>query len=121
MKSLPERKFFVALLAAFVLTASVSGFLAVRLAVRTIYWSTHQNKPIEEWMPLGYVAHSHGVSPIILQTALGLPAGIRDRSPLGEIAKGQGKSFEEVRRTLEAAIAAERNQATEPGRDPVGQ
>ncbi|WP_105374933.1 MULTISPECIES: hypothetical protein [Neorhizobium] len=121
MKFLPERKIFVALLAAFTLTAGISGFLAVRLAVRTIYWSSHQDEPIEEWMPLGYVANSHGVSPILLQTALGLPAGVRDRSPLGEIARKQGKSFAEVRRTLEEAIAAKRNQDIEPGRNPAGQ
>ena len=121
MKSFPKRGFSVALLAAFVLTAGISSFLAVRLAVRTIYWSSHQDEPIEEWMPLGYVAHSHGVSPILLQTALGLAVGVRDRSPLGEIARKQGKSFEEVRRTLEEAIAAKRNQDIEPDRNPAGQ
>ncbi|WP_172746768.1 hypothetical protein [Neorhizobium sp. T25_13] len=116
-----ERKLFVVLLSAFLLAATVSGVLAVRLVVRTIYWSAHQNEPIEGWMPLGYVAHSYGVSPVVLQTALGLPIGIRDRRPLSEVAAEQGKSFEEARKALEAAIAADRKQASETGGVRTGQ
>ena len=121
MRAPRDRKLFVALLAAFLLAATVSGVLAVRLVVRTIYWSAHQNEPIEGWMPLGYVAHSYGISPVVLQTALGLPVDIRDRRPLSEVAAQQGKSFEEVRKALDAAIAAERKRVSEAGDGRTGQ
>lgn len=64
-------------------------------------------------MWVGYVARSHQVAPAALLVALGLPTDIRDRRPLGEIAREQNKQFGDIRTLLEAAIAEEKRKVTE--------
>jgi hypothetical protein len=93
------------LLVAFVVAALGSAVFATRFVVQTIYWSTHREEPIERWMPVGYVAHSHGVQPSLLFEVLELPAGQWDRRPIGEIAAKKGVPFDEIKAELEAAIA----------------
>jgi hypothetical protein len=93
------------LLAAFVVAALGSAVFATRFVVQTIYWSMHREEPIEGWMPLRYVAHSHGVEPSLLFDALDLPPDRWDRRPIGDIAKAKGLPVAELRVKLEAAIA----------------
>ena len=103
------------LLAAVLLVALVAaalfGFRTVRSA---LYWSQHRNDPIERWMTVNYVARSYGVPPEVLWDALGLAPARRPspdaRRPLSEIATTRGQSFEQVRATLDAAIARARAQ-----------
>ena len=64
-------------------------------------------------MWVGYVARSHQVAPAALLAALGLATDVRDRRPLGEIAREQNKQFGDIRTLLEAAIAEEKRKATE--------
>ncbi len=96
------------LLAAFLLVGIATGIFGARAVVSAIYWSQHRDDPIVGWMTIGYVAHSHDVPPQVLQQAIGLPTGVRDRRPLSEIAAAEGRSLGEVVAMLEAAIAAER-------------
>ena len=93
------------LLAAFVAAVLGSAVFATRFVAQTIYWSTHREEPIEGWMPLRYVAHSHGVEPSVLFDALDLPPDRWDRRPIGDIAEAQGVPVAEVTAKLEAAIA----------------
>lgn len=75
----------------------------------SIYWRLHHREPIERWMPIGYIAHSYDVPPDVLERALGMPErrppARPDRRPIGDIATSQGKSFDEVKATLQNAIA----------------
>lgn len=107
-----RRLLLVALAAALAGTA----LFATRLVIQAVYWSQHRDEPIESWMTIGYVAHSHGVPVRLLQEAAGLPLGKPDRRSLGEISASSGKSFAELKTELAKAIAASR--AT-PSVDPA--
>ncbi len=100
-----------------VVAAGLFGFRTVRSA---LYWSQHRDDPIERWMSVGYVARSYDVPPGALWDALGLPPARppsrEARRPLSEIATARGQSFEQVRATLEQAIA--RARAAEPALRP---
>ena len=103
------------LAAVFVVALIAAGMFAMRTVRYTLYWSQHRNEPIERWMTVHYVAHSYDVPADVLFEALGLPAPSsplrRDRRPLSAIAAAQGQSFDQVRTTLEQAIARERGQS----------
>lgn len=98
----------------FLLALLAAGLFAFRTVRYTLYWSQHHNDPIERWMTVNYVARSYDVPPEALWTALGLPPArppSRDaRRPLSAIATARGQTFEQVRATLEAAIADARAQ-----------
>ena len=101
------------LLTAVLLVAMVAaGLFAFRTVRSALYWSQHRNDPIERWMTVNYVARSYDVPPDALWDALGLPPARppsrEARRPLGEIATARGQSFEQVRATLEQAIARAR-------------
>lgn len=108
--------FFAALVAA--------GLFAARTVRYTLYWAQHRNEPIERWMPVNYVAHSYDVPPEVLWNALGLPPArppfAAARRPLSEIAAAQGKTFEQVKATLEQAIAVARAAGPPPPRNNRG-
>ncbi len=96
------------LAAVFVVALVGAGLFAVRTVRFAIYWRTHHNQPIERWMTLNYIAHSYTVPREVLEEALGLPpsTGLArpDRRPLAEIATSQGKTFDQLKATLLAAI-----------------
>lgn len=94
---------------AFAVSLGATGFFATRFVVHAIYWSQHRDEPIAPWMTVGYVARSYDIAPLVLQEALGLVPGVRDRRTLGEIAASQGREFDAVRSALERAIAATRS------------
>jgi hypothetical protein len=100
------------LAAVFVLAVVLAGLFTVRTVTYTLYWRSHQNEPIERWMTVGYIAHSYGLPREVLEEALGLPPSrppLRaDRRPLSEIATAQGKTFDQLKTTLQDAIAKAR-------------
>lgn len=93
------------ILAAFVLTLAFTGFQIFRTVQFATYWRQHRDEPIAEWMRVGYVANSYHVPLSVLNQAIGLPVGERDRRPLTEIAKSQNRPFEEIKADLEKAIS----------------
>ncbi|MEX0955802.1 MAG: hypothetical protein WDZ83_11400 [Rhizobiaceae bacterium] len=99
-----HRLLLIAFTAALVLTL----FFAVRTTVFFIYWSGHQNVPIEGWMTIGYVAHSYRLAPAELQEALGFDPNSPNREPLGRIANEMRIPLDELIGRVEAAIAAAR-------------
>lgn len=102
MKKIGWRQALVAL--AFLLSLSVAVIFVVRAARPAIYWHYHQDEPIRSWMNVGYVAHSYHVPPHVLYRALGLPHKPPDKRPLGELAKAQNHSMDEIRTVLLDAI-----------------
>ncbi|MFN2598265.1 MAG: hypothetical protein ABR563_13885 [Pyrinomonadaceae bacterium] len=121
LKGFGWRQWLVVLL--FFVVLGATALHATFTLRRAIYWRQHQDDPIRGWMTVGYVAHSYRVPPRVLYEALDLPPrephdphAPRDRRPLREIAREQGRTVEEITATLQAAIARERERqrATPP-------
>jgi hypothetical protein len=96
------------LTSAFLLACAVTLFFAGRLVFFTIYWTTHQEMPVQGWMTVGYVARSWGLEPLELDAEAGLPLPEEKRraQPLSEIARDRGVPVAEVIAEVEAAVAA---------------
>jgi hypothetical protein len=98
--------------ALFVLVLGATALHAARTFQRARYWREHRDEPIRAWMTVGYVAHSYRVPPRALYQALDLPprdpGSPRDRRPLREIAREQGRTLEEISAALQQAIERER-------------
>ena len=105
--------------AGLVIAVFITLFFGVRAVRRFTHRPTHE--PIREWTNIPYVAHSYGVPPRELFTALGLPSsGPPDRRPIKEIAKSLGKSSDEVIAQLQAAIVeAHPPRPPEPAQEPT--
>ncbi len=93
------------LVSAFVLFTLLALFFAGRLATRAVYWSTHQNQPVAEWMTVGYIAHSWHLDTRELEAASGLPPPAGHPLTLGEIAQQRGVPVSQIIAAVEAAIA----------------
>lgn len=91
--------------AAFVFMSVLTFALILRLVASIAYWSTHRNLPVEGWMPLGYVSRSHDIPVEKLRSIADLPPDMRDRRPISEIAKSQGKTTSEFIIHIEEGIA----------------
>lgn len=96
------------LILAFVVAATATTLLGARLIASTIYWSRHQDAPIEAWMTVGMVSRSYDVPRSVVAEAAGLGEGGFDRRPLSEIATGQGIATADLIARLDAAIARHR-------------
>lgn len=125
LKGFGWRQWVVVLL--FFVVVGATALHATFTLRRAIYWRQHQDDPIRGWMTVGYVAHSYRVPARVLYEALDLqppaphePRGQRDRRPLREIAREQGRTVEEIAATLQAAIARERErERATPGAPPT--
>jgi ABC-type nickel/cobalt efflux system permease component RcnA len=104
--------------AAFVLFVLAGIFFAVRAMRPAMYWHRHKDEQIESWMSVGYVAHSYHVPPHVLTSALGLAHRPPDKRPLGEIARSQNRSMDEIRTVLLNAIVHARPPYPPPSPDP---
>lgn len=109
MKSLLRPRALLRL--AFYLMLVLAFAFALRLGVGLVYWNANQARPIEAWMPVGYVARSWDVPPEVLAEALGIESGALPRQSLERIASGQGIPVSEVISRLQAAIDAHRGTA----------
>lgn len=93
------------LVSAFVLFTALALFFVGRLAYRVVYWSTHHDQPVAEWMTVGYIGHSWHLDPRAIDAAAGLPPPAGHPLTLGEIAQQRGVPVEQVIASVEAAIA----------------
>lgn len=91
---------------AFALALAAAVILAARAVLRFVYWRNHRDEKVAGWMPLGYVARSHGVAVAALRRALGLPEGVADRRPIEEIARERGIETAAFVAEVEEALAA---------------
>ena len=92
--------------AAFVIVTALVLFLSIRLVVSTLYWNQHRNEPIQPWMTLNYVSHSHSIPKDYLETALDLPEDLRKRASLTELAARRDQSVAVLTAEMSAIIAA---------------
>ena len=93
------------LLGLFVLSLAVTAFFMVRTVVFVVHWSDprNQDRAIEGWMPLRYVARSWHVPPEVLGEALGLEPGAR--LTVSDIATARDSDVGTISAELRAAIA----------------
>lgn len=97
------------LILAFVIAATATTVLGARLVASTLYWSRHQDAPIETWMTVGMVSRSYDVPRSVVAEAAGVPDGTGDRRPLAEIASAKGIAPDDLIARLNAAIADHRS------------
>ena len=92
---------------AFILAVLFTCMFAFRSVAMLIYWShpDHQNQAIQAWMTPRYVAQSWQLPPDVMYRALGTDEMPGRRIMLGEIAKQQGISMDELAARIAAAAA----------------
>lgn len=96
---------------AFALALVLALAFALRLGVSVIYWGANQSRPIEPWMPVGYVARSWDVPREALAEALDLEPGALPHASIQRIASQRNEPVADVIARLEAAVAAHRAEA----------
>ena len=104
------------LIGSFMLALAVAGWHGFRFVRDAIYWDMNRDEPILGWMNVGFVAHSYHVPQPVLYDALGLPAKPPDKRPLSEIAAAQGKSIDDIAKSLNDAVIHARQSAAPPAR-----
>ena len=77
------------------------GYRAGRTA-RHVHW---QNEPIQPWMSVPFVAHTHHTSSERLFQAIHVQPNPRDRRPIRDIARAEKLPIAELIRALQDAIA----------------
>jgi hypothetical protein len=87
------------------------GYRAGRTA-RHVGW---QNEPIQPWMSVPFVAHTHHTRSELLFQAIHVQPNPRDRRPIRDIARTEQLPVAEVIRKLQDAIA----NANRPGSEAV--
>ncbi len=97
----------------FVLALVLVLLFGLRLIVAAHYWSqpAHTDRPIEGWMPVGYVAMSWDVPREVLAETLGIEPGSQAHKSLATLASERGVGVEVLTAQLLAAIAAHREGA----------
>lgn len=97
----------------FALALVLTVFFGGRLVLHTVYWSdpAHRDQTIAGWMTPGYVAHSWRVPNKLVGDALGFTKEtFQPGQTLGELARERGVTVDDLKQTLDAAIAAFRVQ-----------
>lgn len=95
------------LLSAFAAAMAVTLFFAVRFALWVLYWNdpAHRDQPLEDWMTIGYIAHSYDVPRDALIDALHLKPPEKGKRPtLESIAIDRGQTPEAFEADIQAAI-----------------
>ena len=99
------------LLIGFSTATLVTLFFLTKFTLSLIYWSNHQDAPIETWMPVGYIARSYEVDRDWLMQQTGLPADhYQPRLSVEDAATEAGISFEDMRGRLLVAIQEHRSE-----------
>lgn len=83
-----------------------SGSFIWRLA----YWQMHAREEVQAWMTVGYVGHSWGIKPALIDEQAGLPLPEKGHPyTLQEIADQRGVPVEDIIARVNEAVAAIRS------------
>lgn len=93
------------LVSALAVTTALTLYFAISFMVKFVYWTTHRQEQIQPWMTVGYVGHSWGLNPRLIDQVAGLPMPIDHPLTLNEIAKQRGVPVEQVVKSVEEAVA----------------
>lgn len=100
------------LTAGFCLAIAITSFFSYR-AGRTARHVRWQNEPIQPWMSVPFVAHTHHVRSELLFQAIGVQPNPRDRRSIRDIAREEKLPVAELMRDLRNAIADAHGSGTE--------
>lgn len=96
------------------------SLFTVNFAVRAFHHGQRlrerTDEPIQPWMNVPYISRAYAVPPPVVAAAIGLAPEQRDRRPLQEIARQQGRPTATLITEIMAAIEQER--ATHPPGPP---
>ena len=103
------------LASAFLLATLVMLAFAGSFAVRLVYWQIHAEEDVQAWMTVGYVGHSWGIKPLLIDETAGLPPPV-DGHPLTlqEIADQRGVPVSAIISEVEAALEKLQARVAEP-------
>ena len=102
----------------FLVALAITIFFGIRAYQQATQLRSQTDEPIRPWMNVSYIAHSYDVPQDVLYEALGLPTDRPDPRPVGEIARDEGRCFEEVRAVLLEAIREAHGPPTPPPPPP---
>jgi hypothetical protein len=90
----------------FLIALALTLFFVTRLLVHLLTWEGHLHEPIKPWMTIGYVGHSWGLNPKVIDERAGLPLPVNGRPfTLQEIADDRGVPVEDIIKQVEDAVA----------------
>jgi hypothetical protein len=92
----------------FCLAIAATFFFAYR-AGKTARHVRFQNEPIQSWMSVPFVAHTHHTREEPLFEAIRVPPNPRDRRPIRDIARAEKRPAAELIRDLRKAISNNEN------------
>ncbi len=104
----------LALILGFCLAIGVTFFFGYR-AGRTARHIRWQDEPIQSWMSVPYIAHTHHTRSELLFEAIHVAPNPRDRRPIREIARSERLPVTDLIRDLRKAIAS----ANPPGSEGI--
>ncbi|HEY0738453.1 MAG TPA: hypothetical protein VGD69_26275 [Herpetosiphonaceae bacterium] len=88
------------------------SLFTVNFAVRAFHhgrrFRERTDEPIQPWMNVPYISRAYAVPPPVVAAAIGLAPEQRDRRPLQEIAREQGRATQTLIAEIMAAIERER-------------
>ena len=113
MKTNGWRFWLVAVL--FLVAVLVTSLFTIRAVRQSSRLRARAGEPVQAWMSVPYIAHSHRVPPRTLFQAIGVqPGPPPDRRPIREIARVQGRPVEELISELNEAVQRARQGSPTP-------
>lgn len=110
----PRRRTLILFLG-FCLAIAATFFFGYR-AGRTVRHVRWQNEPIQSWMSVPFVAHTHHTREQLLFEAIRVPPNPHDHRPIRDIARAEKRPVAELLRDLRNAIS---NSANGDSKAPV--
>ena len=89
---------------AFLAACAVTLFFAVRFGQDVLYWRGHEDKPIQPWMTVHYIARSWDVNPSAVDAIVGLSPQDDHAVTLQAVAARRGVPVADVVAQVEGAI-----------------
>ncbi len=102
------------LLLGFVIASLFTIMFLVRTIMDTVYFQNNQDREIEPWMPIGYIAKTYDVPPEVLLQSVGIPLDNSVRRRIRRVAQETGIPYEQLVAQLMDAIEQHRSMAARP-------
>lgn len=102
------------LLVTFLIVSTFTLMFFARTIVGAAYFKAHADRPIEPWMPIGFIAKTYQVPPDILLDAANIPEGQSIRLQIKRVAQETGVPYEQLVAQFMDAIRKQRDMRPSP-------